>query len=89
MERPTIIYFDIRARAEPIRLILEEMAIAYDDQQITDDQWLDLRPTTPFGWLPCYRDGESEVGRATPYTGTWRGCTISMARRRRSAPAVM
>ncbi len=61
MERPTITYFDIRARAEPIRLILEEMAIAYDDHQITDDEWINLRPTTPFGWLPCYRDDEYEI----------------------------
>jgi hypothetical protein len=27
MATPTIIYFDIRARAEPIRLILEELGI--------------------------------------------------------------
>ena len=33
MAKPTIIYFDIRARAEPIRLILEELGIEYEDQQ--------------------------------------------------------
>ena len=61
MALPTVIYFDIRARAEPIRLILEEMGIAYDDQRITDEEWSELRPTTPFGWLPAYREGELEI----------------------------
>ena len=37
------------------------MAIAYEDQQITNDQWITLRPKTPFGWLPCYRDNECEI----------------------------
>ncbi len=61
MARPTVIYFDIRARAEPIRLILEEMAIDYEDHQITDSEWSELRTTTPFGWLPAYREGDLEI----------------------------
>ena len=32
MARPTVIYFDIRARAEPIRLILCVVSPPYDDQ---------------------------------------------------------
>ncbi|GAB5407433.1 MAG: hypothetical protein Aurels2KO_56640 [Aureliella sp.] len=61
MARPTVIYFDIRARAEPIRLILEEKAIAYEDRQITEHEWYELRPRTPFGWLPAYREGDLEI----------------------------
>ena len=61
MVRPTLIYFDIRARAEPIRLILEEKEIDYEDQQITETEWSELRPTTPFGWLPAYREGNIEI----------------------------
>jgi len=61
MALPTVIYFDIRARAEPARLILEETEIQYEDQQITDEEWSELRPKTPFGWLPAYRDGEIEI----------------------------
>ena len=61
MTLPTVIYFDIRARAEPIRLILEEMGSQYVDQQITDEEWSKLRPKTPFGWLPAYRDGDLEI----------------------------
>ncbi len=58
---PTVIYFDIRARAEPIRLILEETGIQYEDQQITDEEWSKLRSSTPFGWLPAYRAGDLEI----------------------------
>ncbi len=61
MALPTLTYFDIRARAEPIRLILEEMGIQYEDQQVTDQEWSELRSGTPFGWLPVYRDGDLEV----------------------------
>ncbi len=61
MTLPTVIYFDIRARAEPIRLVLEEMGSQYVDQQITDEEWSKLRPKTPFGWLPAYRDGDLEI----------------------------
>ena len=61
MTLPTIIYFDIRARAEPIRLILEEVGIQYADQQITDEAWSKLRSKTPFGWLPAYRDRDLEI----------------------------
>ncbi len=61
MALPTVTYFDIRARAEPIRLILEEAGIQYEDQQITDQEWPKLRADTPFGWLPVYRNGDLEV----------------------------
>jgi glutathione S-transferase len=61
---PTIVYFDIRARAEPIRLILEETGIKYVDEQITDEEWTKLRPKTPFGWLPVYREGKLEISQS-------------------------
>jgi glutathione S-transferase len=37
--KPQITYFDVRGRAEPIRLLLEETGVAYEDLQITSDQW--------------------------------------------------
>ena len=61
MAKPTITYFDIRARAEPIRLILEELGIEYDDQQVSADDWAELKSKTPFGWLPAYREGDLEI----------------------------
>ncbi len=59
--KPQIVYFDIRGRAEPIRLLLEEMGAEYEDRQITLEDWPEIRPTTPFGRMPIYRDGDVEI----------------------------
>jgi glutathione S-transferase len=58
---PKVTYFDIRARAEPIRLILEEMAIPYEDHRVAPHEWRDFKSKTAFGWLPAYRDGDLEI----------------------------
>jgi len=54
-------YFDIRGRAECIRLLLEEIGVAYEDRQITNAEWQDLKPRTPFGQLPLLRIGDVEL----------------------------
>jgi glutathione S-transferase len=54
-------YFDIRGRAECIRLMLEEIGIAYEDRQIGNAEWQDLKPRTPFGQLPLLRIGGLEL----------------------------
>ncbi len=59
--KPQITYFDIRGRAEAIRLLLEEAGVEYDDVQITSAQWQELKPKTPFGQLPVFRDGDVEL----------------------------
>ncbi len=57
--KPRIIYFDIRGRAEAIRLMFEELGVAYDDQRVrSSDEWATLKPHTPFGALPIYEEGE-------------------------------
>ena len=58
---PQITYFDIRGRAEPIRLLLEEIAVDYDDVQVASAEWPALKPRLPFGQLPLYREGEVEL----------------------------
>jgi len=57
-------YFDLRARAEPARLILAQAGVDYEDKRLPapwDDMapWTEMKPTTPFGVLPilCV-DGE-------------------------------
>ncbi len=57
-DKPELTYFDIRGRAECIRILLEEVGVAYDDRQITNAQWQELKPSTPFGQLPVLRIGE-------------------------------
>ena len=62
--KPQIIYFDIRGRAEPIRLLLEEAGVEYDDVQITQEEWPKLKPETPFGQVPIYREGDFELAQS-------------------------
>ena len=51
---PCITYFDIRGRAEPVRLILEDQDQPYEDRQVLPEEWSELKPTTPFGALPLF-----------------------------------
>ena len=56
--RPIITYFDVRGRVEVIRLIFEELGIAYEERHVIGDEWQALKPKTPFGGLPIYREGD-------------------------------
>jgi glutathione S-transferase len=60
-EKPQLVYFDIRGRAEPIRLLLEDMGAEYEDVQITENDWPNIKPTTPFGRMPVFRDGKHQI----------------------------
>ena len=58
---PEILYFDIRGRAEPIRLLLEDVGVQYIDKQVTLEDWPAIRETTPFRRMPIYREGDLEI----------------------------
>jgi glutathione S-transferase len=58
---PQLTYFEIRGRAEPIRLLLEEAGVVYDDVQISQDEWPKRKPSMPFGQVPMYREGDLEL----------------------------
>jgi glutathione S-transferase len=60
-EMTEIVYFEARARVEPIRVLLEELAISYDDQRLSFEDWVELKPSTPFGALPSYGKGDIEI----------------------------
>ncbi len=61
MSKTTIAYFEGRARVEPIRVILEELAIPYEDQKISFETWVKMKSNTPFGALPSYRKDDMEI----------------------------
>ena len=63
-DTPQILYFDIRGRAEPIRLLLEFVGTEYIDNQITPDDWETIRTTTPFRRMPVYTEGDIEIPEA-------------------------
>jgi glutathione S-transferase len=50
-------YFNVRARAEVVRLILEETATPYREHRIREDEWPRLKPSMPFGQVPVYEEG--------------------------------
>ncbi|MGO9605710.1 MAG: glutathione S-transferase family protein [Candidatus Binataceae bacterium] len=59
LSRPVITYTPTRGRAEPIRLILEELGIKYDEHHVRSlDEWLALKPRLPFLQVPTYQDGD-------------------------------
>eukprot|EP00058_Branchiostoma_floridae_P024903 XP_002610393.1 hypothetical protein BRAFLDRAFT_209281 [Branchiostoma floridae] len=45
-------YFDVRARAEPTRLLFAAAGVEYEDVRVQRQDWEALKPTTPMGQLP-------------------------------------
>merc|ERR1711913_186459 len=59
-------YFDLRARAEPCRLLLAYGGLQYEDERIPPpwepaSTWGTLKPTTPFGQLPLLKWGDEVI----------------------------
>merc|ERR1712090_31209 len=59
-------YFDLRARAEPCRLLLAYGGLQYKDERIPPpwdpaSTWATVKPTTPFGQLPLLKWGDEVI----------------------------
>ncbi len=55
MNRPRLTYFEMRGRAEAIRLLLHATQTAFKDHRVVaEDEWGELKPKLPFGGLPIY-----------------------------------
>ena len=53
MSRPKLTYFDAPvSRGEECRLALHIAGVDFEDNRLKRDEWLALKPTTPFGSLP-------------------------------------
>ena len=62
--RPTLTYFDMRGRAEAIRLLFTDQGIVFMDRRIRSAQsWQALQGTLPLGRLPHYTDPAGEPHR--------------------------
>uniref|UniRef100_A0A914Z2L6 glutathione transferase n=1 Tax=Panagrolaimus superbus TaxID=310955 RepID=A0A914Z2L6_9BILA len=48
----TLNYFPIRGLAEPARLLLHYAGQEFTDKRLTNEQWLAMKPLTPYGQLP-------------------------------------
>ena len=52
---PTLTYFGLHAKAEPIRMLLKHKGVAFNDTTITFEQWAEIKQTTPSGQIPTYQ----------------------------------
>ena len=53
-EIPTLAYFDIQAKGESIRMLLNHAGVAFNDLRITFDDWAQYKPLTPAGQVPLW-----------------------------------
>lgn len=51
-------YFNVRGKAESIRLLLEDQKIDYTEHRYTMDEWKEVKPTLPFHQLPLYQEND-------------------------------
>ena len=58
MAIPKLTYFDVRGRAEVIRLLLEHAGVAYTEHRVSLDEWPTLKSSLAFGQLPIYEEGD-------------------------------
>jgi len=54
-----ILYFPLRGRAEPIRLLLELAGAPYVEKLVPPNEWPKIKPTTPLGQLPVFYERSS------------------------------
>ncbi|CAJ0952403.1 unnamed protein product, partial [Mesorhabditis belari] len=59
MSKYRLMYFAIRARAEPARLLFALSGQPYEDHRLSRDEWKTIKNTTPFGQVPIlFVDGK-------------------------------
>ena len=57
MSKPKLYYFDAPvSRGEECRLAFALAGLDFEDVRLTRDQWLAMKPTTPFGSVPEITD---------------------------------
>lgn len=63
-----VLYFDIRGRAEPIRLMLAAAGVAFDDRNVSRDRWMELKATLPLGQVPVFYETVDGHETALPHS---------------------
>uniref|UniRef100_A0A8R1EEE7 GST N-terminal domain-containing protein n=2 Tax=Caenorhabditis japonica TaxID=281687 RepID=A0A8R1EEE7_CAEJA len=58
-------YFDVRALAEPIRIIFALFDVPHEDHRVTNEQWDELKNDTPYGQLPVLKVDGFEIGQSS------------------------
>ena len=57
-DMPTLYYFDLHGRGEPIRMLLTHAKVEFEDKRITNEEFAELREngTLPSGQVPLWED---------------------------------
>ena len=45
-------YFNSRGNGETIRLIFAQAGVKYEDKRLSQEEWADFKPQTPYGMMP-------------------------------------
>ena len=65
---PTLTYFGLHAKAEPIRMLLAHKGVAFTNRVITFEEWPQIKPTLPAGQMPIWQEaapGSKMLNQAT------------------------
>ena len=63
MSQYKLVYFNSRGSAEVTRLIFAQAGVKFEDKRVTNEEWAELKPTTPTGTLPILEvDGKAFPG---------------------------
>lgn len=68
MTQYTLTYFDMRGRAEVIRLFLAYAGVAYDDRGVAPENWPAMKPASPLGQIPFLTEKRPDGSRDIPQT---------------------
>ncbi|KAK7866818.1 hypothetical protein R5R35_005248 [Gryllus longicercus] len=63
--KPKLRYFDARGTGEPIRYVLEYANIEYEDERISMEDFVNIKPTLPFGSLPVLEINGKVINQST------------------------
>ena len=68
MTKPKLTYFDAPvSRGEECRLALHLAGIDFEDNRLKREEWLALKPTSPFGGVPIFElPGHPPLGQSNP-----------------------
>ncbi|CAL2040713.1 unnamed protein product [Caenorhabditis brenneri] len=61
-------YFDVRALAEPARIIFALFDVPFEDHRVFVEEWTELKKKTPFGQLPVLEVDGVEIGQSMSIT---------------------
>ncbi|KAJ8664899.1 hypothetical protein QAD02_006561 [Eretmocerus hayati] len=58
-------YFPFKALGEPVRFLLSYTGIDFIDDRFNEDDWLKIKPSTPFGQVPVLEVDGKRVNQST------------------------